>query len=49
MSAQGAALGQTDHYKEGPGMICAAGEAPAKKREPLAKIVSYDKWEFDSI
>ena len=26
-----------------------AGEGPAKKREPLTKIVSYDKWEFDSI
>ncbi len=26
-----------------------AGKCPARKREPLAKIVSYDKWEFDSI
>ncbi len=26
-----------------------AGKCPARKREPLDKIVSYDKWEFDSI
>ncbi len=26
-----------------------AGKCPARKREPLDKIVSHDKWEFDSI
>ncbi len=26
-----------------------AGEAGERKREPLTKIVSYDKWKFDSI
>jgi len=26
-----------------------AGECPAKKREPVDKIVCYDKWQFDSV
>jgi len=26
-----------------------AGECPTKKREPVDKIVCYDKWQFDSV